>query len=532
MAPEIDQRLRRAFFERFGGRPRPLQEAAFQALREDRDALVSAGTGAGKTEAALLPVAARLLDRPPERGGLGALVVSPTRALASDLHARMAPIFERLGLRLDVATGDRNTTGPGARSDVLIRTPEGFDATLCRHPEALAGIADVVIDEVHVLLGTARGTQLAGLLARLAAVAPDHRRVGISATLPDLSLPHRARLLRDPAIVQDGDPREIQITIHHWVGSGPQGVPSFLRALREMDCRKAIGFARSRTRVEEICGFLDAGFLRERCFVHHAAISPALRRATEARLREMKTGLVIATTTLEVGIDIGDVDTCILFDLPPDVSSFLQRSGRSGRRGAARRVVCVAGLFDRAADFAAQIGQIRTGSMARPADARPHLAGLLQQAASFAARGAASPRQIESFLASTFEMPPPACAAIVKALHDARVLLASGDRLGLGELGRSMFEDRSLHRTFAGDAGPRVYDHGSGRFLGVSLIASDEVVRLGGRGRRVTRVDTRTGRVLTSPAEGGTAAFAPPGGSVFERIAARCAPLVGPAARA
>lgn len=135
---EVPQRVIRTFFGRYGSKTRPLQDITFREIRDDRDLLVMAPTGSGNTEEVFVPIACRLLTESRQlEGEIGAMVLSPTRAHAGDLHTRMAPIFESLRLRPDVATGDRNTRSRRVTSDVLIRIPEGLDSTLCRQPETL-----------------------------------------------------------------------------------------------------------------------------------------------------------------------------------------------------------------------------------------------------------------------------------------------------------------------------------------------------------------------------------------------------------
>ena len=377
-------RVRRAFFARFGGKLRPLQTLAFETFEANRDGLVTAPTGMGKTEAVFVPLAERLLARPrDQQGQLGALIISPTRALATDLHKRMSPIFEQLGLRLDVATGDKNTVSKSQPSDALIRTPEGLDSTLVRKPSELRFLLDVVIDEIHTFLDNPRGTQLVGLLHRLTALSPQHRRLGISATLPNPQIVEDVGLLRANFVsVSVEDDASIDFVQHHWVGEEAVGVPGFLQFLKNTGVKKSIGFVRSRKRAEQVTHWMNQGFLRANVFVHHGSLSPKHRRETEEQLRTRRIALIIATKTLEVGIDIGDVDTCILFDVPSDASSLVQRAGRAGRRTGVRRVITVGNLFDSLSDFSPLIQQVKRKSIHAPYDSRPSLTGCLQQIAS------------------------------------------------------------------------------------------------------------------------------------------------------
>ena len=301
---EISTPVRRVFFGRFGGRLTPIQEIVFQAFDGNRDLLVMAGTGSGKTEAVLAPLAQTFSNAPrvAPSSGTRALVVSPTRSLASDLYERMASRFADLGLRLDVKTSDRSTVG-SKPSDVLIRTPEGIDGALCRRPDQFSEIGFVVIDELHKFLDGPRGSQLVGLFARIGRICPHHRRVGISATVADPTSPDRGKLLRDPAILEDPDERgTIELLFHQWLGKPELASSRFVAELRQLGVRKAIGFAGRKARVEELTQLLDRDYFRGRCFAHHADLSTSERRRTEEQLRQLPVGLVVATTTLEVGI--------------------------------------------------------------------------------------------------------------------------------------------------------------------------------------------------------------------------------------
>ncbi|TNF32498.1 MAG: DEAD/DEAH box helicase [Deltaproteobacteria bacterium] len=511
---------------------RPVQEKALERLRTDRDGLITASTGSGKTEAAFLPVVEALLDRPREGGKTRALVLSPTRALASDLHRRMAPVLEALGLRLDVATSDKNTVRDNEVTDVLIRTPEGLDITLCRRPGELSDITEVLIDEIHDFLKGPRGTQTAGLLARLDMSGVKARRIGISATIPDLTLPSRSRLLRDPIIIEDGDQQGLDVSYYDWVRAGREGGEAFVDFLRELGSRKLIGFARSKRRVEDLCGWLSTGFLRENCMAHHASLSSSGRRAVEERLRKARVGLVVATTTLEVGIDIGDVDTCVLFDAPSGVSSFLQRAGRAGRRSGLRRVVCVGGLFDRTVEYAKLVAQISGGLPPGTADARPFLVGALQQLASYAAIATGRSRaEIRELASTAFGMSARAADAMVDGLVRGDLLVARGDSIELSARGEQLVENRAIHLTFGVDTGSPVYDESSGRQIGKAYVHGTSEIRLGGSGRKVIGVDGLTGRVITRPTGSGNASFAPASASVFEALAGRIVATIGGEAR-
>ena len=245
---DISREVQRAFFGRFGGKLRPVQALAFEELRDHCDALVMAQTGSGKTEAVLAPVAWRLvLSKQAGQTGLRAILLSPTRALATDLHRRVAGSFATLGLRMDVATSDYRSIGK-TPTDILIRTPEGLEGDLFKNPEQMRGIRDVVIDELHKFLDSPRGTQLCGELARLSSIAPEHRRLGISATVEDTSVPGRCGILRSPLIIRDPtETGQTEVVFFDWLEEDTVAAKRLIRQLRALGVRKAIGFVKRRT---------------------------------------------------------------------------------------------------------------------------------------------------------------------------------------------------------------------------------------------------------------------------------------------
>ncbi|HRY15425.1 MAG TPA: hypothetical protein P5330_06070, partial [Candidatus Competibacteraceae bacterium] len=201
---------------------------------------------------------------------------------------------------------------------------------------------------------------------------------------------------------------------------------------------------------------------------------------------------------------------------------------RAGRRGGLRRVVCVAGLYDRATDFGRLIGQLKTGQLGANGDARPFLVGCLQQATSaIAAAHGRHQQAITQFLSQAYGLTPRASEAIIAGLLDAQMIRLHGDDLALSERGQQLLERRTLHLTFAADSGVAVVDELSGRALGRAYVDGYDQIRLGGGGHRIVSIDPQRGCVMTHPTEGGIAAFARPAESVFQEIARRWLPRVG-----
>jgi superfamily II DNA/RNA helicase len=338
----------RAFYGAFTAL-RPIQQQAIEPILAGRDLLCQSATGSGKTEAVLAPVLERAI-----RSGRAetAVYVVPTRALALDLERRLAPAFERLGLGLAVRTGDLKRAGGGA-PDLLLTTPESLDVAL-GSPSAdlrrfLARVRTVVVDELHPLLHEYRGRQLACLLTRLERRTGPLQRIGLSATIaePEAALaffgfrPDAVRLL---------EPVQREILPHLVHLQDDDELVSMLEDLAgRFGHRKVLLFANSRGRCDALFGLLsDGGPFRGRTELHYSNLRPRERRAVEHRFRRRDRALCIATSTLELGIDIGDVDAVLLFEPPESVSGFLQRLGRANRREAATRFwgVCRGGRAD------------------------------------------------------------------------------------------------------------------------------------------------------------------------------------------
>ncbi len=353
------------FFGRFG-RLRDIQLEGVPPIVRGEDVLVGAPTATGKTEAVVAPLVERTIqaiERPsgPRTRGedetethLRLVLISPTRALCRDLGRRLERPVENCGLSVDVKTGDSSRIGiEDDPPEVLVTTPESMDSLLARHPRALREIGAVVLDELHLLDGTARGDQLRCLLTRLRHVVGDELQVcGASATLPE-GLALAETYLGDGArFVQAGDEDSGQRALDAEILEAPylEQAAEIVRDIFERDDeRKLLVFANTRAQVEDLTAMLrDFEQLRDRVYAHHGSLSRAERFRSEDKLRNSPSAICVASMTLEVGIDVGDVDRAILIGPPPDVSSLLQRIGRSNRQDDVTRVTCLhSGHFEK-----------------------------------------------------------------------------------------------------------------------------------------------------------------------------------------
>jgi ATP-dependent helicase Lhr and Lhr-like helicase len=315
-------------------RLRPLQEDAIAPLVAGGDALMLAPTAAGKTEAAVLPLTSRMLSEGWER--LSVLYVSPLRALANNLEPRLAELLGLVGRSVAVWHGDVPDAARGAilrePPDLLVTTPESIEVMLTSrridHDRLFADLQAIVVDEIHAFAGDDRGWHLRAVLSRLEHLV-GHRlqRVGLSATVGNPA-PLLAWLSGGGGAVIEAPSadREVEVAIDH-VGS-LRNAAKVIGSLHKGE--KRLAFCDSRSDVEELAAGLRAEGAET--FVSHSSISRDDRRQAEEAFSQRTDCVIVATSTLELGIDVGDLDRVIQVDAPATVASFLQRLGRTGRR--------------------------------------------------------------------------------------------------------------------------------------------------------------------------------------------------------
>jgi ATP-dependent Lhr-like helicase len=342
---EIRAALRRTwtpFFSRFG-RLTEVQVRAIPAILAGRNVVVISPAASGKTEAVVAPAVERLLSQSPKskvrmpKSGvrhsslgvrrLAILYVSPTRALVNDLYRRLVEPLGYLGLALARKTGDHPAIDESRLPFLLITTPESFDSLLCRHTRVFTELSAVILDELHLLDNTPRGDQLRVLLERLRLVNADIRYYALSATIDDLDI--GSRYFPDPVVVQVPGRREVDEELMPMGDGWPERV---VEELKRRDCRKVLCFFNARSSAEEYAKLLNRPPFTNRVWVHHASLTREVREGVEATMNREKTGLLCCTSTLELGIDIGDIDGVVLVRPPFNVSSLLQRLGRGNRR--------------------------------------------------------------------------------------------------------------------------------------------------------------------------------------------------------
>lgn len=316
---------------------RPVQELAGAALLDGKNAVVLAPTAGGKTEASIFPVLAELIERPVS--GVGALYVAPIKALLNNQAERLHTYTEMVGLRRFVWHGDTPDREKNAfkrePAELLMTTPESLEVMLISPRVPLEPLFSqlkyVVIDEVHALAGSDRGAHLASVIERLAVVGGrDVQRVGLSATVgnPDAILRWLAGSSKRPGVVVDppAEPRSNRISI-----SLPGSVAGIAKTGAERARgKKSLFFCQTRAVTEAVAERMR-GYGTE-VYVHHSSVSLEERQLAEERFHHGTEAAIVCTSTLELGIDVGDLDAVMQADAPSTVSSFKQRIGRTGRR--------------------------------------------------------------------------------------------------------------------------------------------------------------------------------------------------------
>jgi len=319
-----------------------------ELARRGRSALLVAATGAGKTLAGFLPTICELADEAAE--GLHTLYVSPLKALAVDVQRNLIGPIEEMGLpiRVETRTGDTPSDRKARQRlkppQLLLTTPESLSLLLSYpdSPQMFAGLKSIVVDELHGFAKEKRGDLLSLSMARLEKLAPGLRRVGLSATISDPDA-YRSWLAPDADIhlidVVIGDPGaepDLSILIPEnkipWGGhSGYHAIADVMRLIEQH--KMTLVFSNTRGLAELIFQKLwDENEQGLPIGIHHGSLAVEARRKVEAAMAAGKLRALVATASLDLGIDWGDVDLVIQMGAPKGSSRLLQRIGRANHR--------------------------------------------------------------------------------------------------------------------------------------------------------------------------------------------------------
>jgi len=525
----LHPRLRR-LLPRYGYRePTPIQRRAIPVLLKGFNCLIVAPTGMGKTEAAVLPFLSRMIE---EGGsGLRLVYITPLRSLNRDLFHRLEGLASELGFRLLVRHGDTSQSVRRAflrePPDAAIMTPEAFYFLLSvpRFRRIARSIRYVVIDEVHELVYSERGVELVAALERLRRLTGRRIvRAALSATVADPLEVARLISPRDyMVIVEDRESRRgLRVSVvsperDECGFSGVLGVPSDVAArvcFIARVAREAAGgvlvFANTRDTAEYLGSLLKRVLGDDRVAVHHGSLSRRERVAAEEGFREGRIKVLVATSSLELGIDIGWVDVVIQYASPRQALRLLQRVGRSRHRvgGVSEGyVVSLEGVYDVLESIVLARRTI-AGDLEKPTVPIKPLDALLHQLVGMVLEeGCIGFMDAYSFFSSLpyyRGLSVEEFSGLVEYAEAARILRVRDDRICPGRRARSYYYSTTM---IPDEVHYVVVDAASREKVGVldeefaASLEEGDVFVLAGRVWRV--LDVSEGRVYVTPAEEG-----------------------------
>lgn len=541
---------------------RDIQERAIiPVLEAKKDIIISAATAAGKTEAAFFPACTKIVQE--DADSVGILYISPLKALINDQHRRLQGLCERLELPLtpwhgDVLQSAKNKQIRNPRGILLI-TPESLESLLLNRGAwshaAFFGLRYVIIDEFHAFLGTERGRQLQSLLHRLEfllkKIIP---RIALSATLGDME--QVARELRPQGelpcelIISNASHSDVKIQIRGYTESADENIsqPRTSEHITEdvfklLRGKSHLIFANSRARTEELAAALSercaTEFVPNEFFPHHGSLAKEFREELEKRLQEDRLPTsAVCTMTLELGIDIGHVDSIAQVTAPHSVASLRQRLGRSGRRGEpsiVRMFITENGLTDKSHlidKLRLEIFQcvaminLLVKKWYEPADTgQYHFSTLVQQTLSVIGHyGGVRADQLWQLLCKNgpfHNIEQKMYARLLRAMGEQELLSQTHDgALVLGLRGERMVEHFTFYTAFSTPEEYRL-EH-AGRTLGAIPVTSPLVVGqlivFAGRRWEVIHVSEEEKRISLKPGAGGRPPRFDGGGQVIHDI--------------
>ena len=348
-----------------------IQKLAIPVVSKGINCIITAPTGSGKTEAALLPVL-DMLSKSEDRKGIGAIYITPLRALNRDLLKRIEWLTKGLGISMAVRHGDTPQTERQKQAakppQLLITTPESMQNLFLspRLRNALSNVKAVIVDELHELYSNKRGAQLAVALERLEQIAHKYQRIGISATIGN---DNAAEFFLCPSgqceLIKSSTGKELNISIEmptrplhehkqlkEQFGLNAQAIARLERIAELVRMSEStLIFANTRQVVESLGSkliYLNSIEPFGGIGVHHSSLDKSLRVEVENEFKEGKLKSIIATSSLELGIDIGTVNLVVQYGSPKQAVRLVQRVGRGGHREkeAANGKIIVANAID------------------------------------------------------------------------------------------------------------------------------------------------------------------------------------------
>jgi ATP-dependent Lhr-like helicase len=444
---------------------RPVQELATGPILDGKNVVVLAPTAGGKTEAAFFPLLSQM-DVEDWRP-ISVIYVAPIRALLNNQETRVERYAGMMGRRAFKWHGDvppsRKKTFMKEPADVLLTTPESLEVMLMSKgvptQRLFAGLRAVVIDEIHAFVSDDRGGHLSSVLERLSRFCgKDVQRIGLSATVgnPEAILAWAAGSSKREGVVlrAEGENKPARLSLD-FVGTEENAA----RVAHQLHPgKKRLIFVDSRRGVEAMGRTLTA--LGGTAFVTHSSLSLEEREAAEAAFANGSNCAIVATSALELGIDVGDLDHVLQIDAPMTVASFLQRMGRTGRRADTERNCTFLTTEDDALWRAAAIIRLHRRGYVEPLLLRRKAAHLLaHQIMALAIQEAGIPTSdwwawVSS--ATPFQgLDEPARLALIEHMMKEEILHQDGARLSLGKRGEKLYGFRNFTELYSVFSAPK-----------------------------------------------------------------------------
>jgi ATP-dependent helicase Lhr and Lhr-like helicase len=545
---------------------RDIQTRTIHAVYDQADDLiVAAATAGGKTEAAFLPLISQVIDSPAQGAGFDILYIGPLKALISDQAQRLNAICREAELSVvpwhgDIAASVKSKALKGPKGILLI-TPESLEALFMRRgleiPRLFQNIRAIVVDELHSFLDNERGIQMRSLITRLEiSTRRQMRRIGLSATLGDMDLARSYLRPDNPSSVNviesKGGGAELQLQVKGYQsGSGTESESSATKAVVDHLFKHLRGsdnlvFAGSRNSVEFYADALrnlcEEEKLPQEFYPHHASLSREHREFVEKRLKAVhEPTTAICTSTLELGIDIGDVACVAQISAPYSVASLRQRLGRSGRRAGKPSVLrqyAIEAKLEAKSYFSdrlrlrflravAMIELLLEGWCEPPQSEALRLSTLVHQILSvITERGGVHAPSLFKLLCidGPFrKVTPPLFADVLRSIGRPDVALieqAQDGLLLLGSLGEKLTEHYNFFAVFQTPEEFRLLHEGKelGTLPVENIIAPGSMLIFSGRRWQVVEVDSRSKVIVVKPAKTGVPLFSGDPGNIHDRV--------------
>ncbi|MCZ8227624.1 MAG: DEAD/DEAH box helicase [Burkholderiaceae bacterium] len=512
---------------------RPTQLQAIEPILSGLHCLLLAPTAGGKTEAAIIPVLSRMMtDAWP---GVSVIYVCPIKALLNNLEQRLSYYAGLVGRRVAVWHGDVSQSQKGHAlkdaPDILLTTPESLEGMLVStriDRKAWFGNLRVVIaDELHAFAADDRGWHMRAVLHRLQQYVPhEMQRLGLSATVsnPNELLTWFAPAGSKQVVGSASVSTDADVTVD-FVGSLVNAGTVIARLHRGS---KRLVFCDSRSSAEQLTSMLRGQDVR--AFLSHASLSHSERKLAETAFAEEKDCVIVATSTLELGIDVGDLDHVIQIDAPATVSSFLQRMGRTGRRTGAKRSCLFLCTNDDSLMLAMGICRLWGEAWVEAAYPPPAPWAIVAQQAMAATleRGQWPRHELASLLSAAFpESGHQGISNVIGHMVDTGYLMDTEGILQVGPATEKQFGRAHYKDLLASFSGAQLL---LGRFGSVEVgyidptvltgKKEDRLILLAGKSWRITDVDWKRQTVWLEPTkEGGKARWTGSGRTLSREIA-------------